>query len=414
MNWWMDRSPVKDCNGIIADGAIRSGKTVAMSLGFVFWAMETFEGKNFIMAGKTISSFKRNVLQNLKLMLTSRGYRWLHHLSGDTPNMLEVTRKGRTNYFYIFGGKDEASQDLIQGITAAGAFFDEVALMPESFVNQATGRCSIAGRKWWFNCNPAGPMHWFKTGWIDHIRDKKLVYLHFTMEDNLSLEETIKADYRSMYAGVFFLRYIKGQWAVAEGLIYTMCTKANYYTDEERPVALKSIAQKYIAVDYGTTNPCVFLEIWDDGETIWVDREYRWDSRSEEARRTGNPQKTDAQYADDMEEFMGTAPEEQCTIIVDPSAASFIVELRNRGFYVKPANNEVLDGIRVVATLLAQKNIKINKSCKGLRSELQSYAWDEKAAERGEEKPIKQMDHGVDALRYFCFTILPSWRTEIV
>jgi PBSX family phage terminase large subunit len=122
MNWWMDRSPVKDCNGIIADGAIRSGKTVAMSLGFVFWAMETFEGKNFIMAGKTISSFKRNVLQNLKLMLTSRGYRWLHHLSGDTPNMLEVTRKGRTNYFYIFGGKDEASQDLIQGITAAGAF----------------------------------------------------------------------------------------------------------------------------------------------------------------------------------------------------------------------------------------------------------------------------------------------------
>ena len=360
MNWWMDRSPVKDCNGIIADGAIRSGKTVAMSLGFVFWAMETFEGKNFIMAGKTISSFKRNVLQNLKLMLTSRGYRWLHHLSGDTPNMLEVTRKGRTNYFYIFGGKDEASQDLIQGITAAGAFFDEVALMPESFVNQATGRCSIAGRKWWFNCNPAGPMHWFKTGWIDHIRDKKLVYLHFTMEDNLSLEETIKADYRSMYAGVFFLRYIKGQWAVAEGLIYTMCTKANYYTDEERPVALKSIAQKYIAVDYGTTNPCVFLEIWDDGETIWVDREYRWDSRSEEARRTGNPQKTDAQYADDMEEFMGTAPEEQCTIIVDTSAESFILELRNLGFYVKPAINEVLDGIRVVATLLAQINIKIN------------------------------------------------------
>ena len=157
----------------------------------------------------------------------------------------------------------------------------------------------------WFNCNPAGPMHWFKTGWIDNRKKKKLVYLHFTMDDNLSLSEAIKADYRSMYAGVFFLRYIKGLWAVAEGLIYTMCTDKNYYEDEERPIELKSISQKYVTVDYGTSNPCVFLEIWDDGQTIWVDREYRWDSRSEEARRTGNPQKTDAQYADDMEEFMG-------------------------------------------------------------------------------------------------------------
>ena len=411
MNWWMSESPVKDFDGIIADGAIRSGKTVAMSLGFVFWAMETFDGQNFIMAGKTISSFKRNVLQNLKLMLTSRGYHWIHHLSGDTPNMLEVTRKGKTNYFYIFGGKDEASQDLVQGITTAGAFFDEVALMPESFVNQATGRCSVAGSKFWFNCNPAGPTHWFKTNWIDKKRDKKLLYLHFTMEDNLSLDDAIKDRYRSMYAGVFFLRYIKGLWKVAEGLIYTMCTNRNYYTDEERPEALKAVAQKYIAVDYGTANPCVFLEIWDDGETIWVDREYWWDSRSEEARRSGEPQKTDAQYADDMTEFMGTEPEDQCMIIVDPSAASFIAELRKRGFYVKPADNEVLDGIRMVATLLALGNIMINRACKGLRSKMQSYAWDDKAAERGEEKPVKQKDHGADALRYFVKTILPSWRT---
>lgn len=411
MNWWMSESPVKDFDGIIADGAIRSGKTVAMSLGFVFWAMETFDGQNFIMAGKTISSFKRNVLQNLKLMLTSRGYRWIHHLSGDTPNMLEVTRKGKTNYFYIFGGKDEASQDLVQGITAAGVFFDEVALMPESFVNQATGRCSVAGSKFWFNCNPAGPTHWFKTNWIDKKRDKKLLYLHFTMEDNLSLDAAVKARYQSMYAGVFFLRYIKGLWKVAEGLIYTMCTDRNYYIDEERPEALKAVAQKYIAVDYGTANPCVFLEIWDDGETIWVDREYWWDSRSEEARRSGEPQKTDAQYADDMTKFMGTEPEDQCMIIVDPSAASFIAELRKRGFYVKPADNEVLDGIRMVATLLALGNIMINRACKGLRSEMQSYAWDDKAAERGEEKPAKQKDHGADALRYFVKTVLPSWRT---
>ena len=154
--WWADSSPVKDAEGIIADGAIRSGKTVSMSLSYVMWAMERFDGENFIMAGKTISSFKRNVLQNLKLMLTSRGYKWIYHISGDLPNMLEVTRKGKTNYFFIFGGKDEGSQDLVQGITAAGAFFDEVALMPESFVNQATGRLSVEGSKMWFNCNPAG------------------------------------------------------------------------------------------------------------------------------------------------------------------------------------------------------------------------------------------------------------------
>lgn len=408
--WWADNSPVKDAAGIIADGAIRSGKTVSMSLSFVMWAMARYDGQNFIMAGKTISSFKRNVLQNLKLMLTSRGYHWIYHISGDFPNMLEISRNGKTNYFYIFGGKDEGSQDLVQGITAAGAFFDEVALMPESFVNQATARCSVEGSTWWFNCNPAGPMHWFKLNWIDKRKKKRLLYLHFTMDDNLSLSEKVKERYRSMYVGVFYLRYIKGLWAVAEGLIYTMLTDANLYSDEERPPALKNIASKCITVDYGTTNPCVFLEVWDDGTTLWIDREYRWDSRSEEAQRTGNPQKTDAQYADDMETFMGPEDQDWCEIVIDPSAASFIAELRSRGFYVTTANNEVLDGIRVVGSLLARRMIRINRKCKGLTGEMRSYVWDDKAAERGEEKPMKQKDHGPDALRYYCYTKLPKWR----
>lgn len=409
LNWWTDNSPVKDYEGIIADGAIRSGKTVSMSLSFVFWAMESFNGENFIMAGKTISSFQRNVLTNLKTMLRSRGYHCIHHISGETPNMLEITRKRVTNYFYIFGGKDEGSQDLVQGITAAGAFFDEVALMPESFVNQATGRCSVEGSKFWFNCNPGGPLHWFKVNWIDKRMKKKMLYLHFTMDDNLSLSEEIKARYRSMYVGVFFLRYIKGLWSVAEGLIYTMFTDQNLYCDEDRPVALKSVGTRSIAVDYGTTNPCVFLDIWDDGETLWVEREYRWDSRSEEVMRSANPQKTDAQYADDMADFMGSAPENQCEIIADPSAASFIQELRGRGWLVKAADNEVLDGIRKVSTMLANRKIRINRNCKGLIAEMQSYVWNDKAAERGEEEPVKQLDHGPDALRYKVNS-LPTWR----
>lgn len=408
LNWWMGTSPVKDYDGIIADGAIRSGKTVSMSLSFVFWAMENFNGENFIMAGKTISSFQRNVLTNLRTMLRSRGYKCLYHIAGETPNMLEVSRRGVTNYFYVFGGKDEGSQDLVQGITAAGAFFDEVALMPESFVNQATGRCSVDGRKFFFNCNPGSPVHWFKLNWIDRRKQKNLLYLHFTMDDNLSLSEKIKASYRAMYAGVFYLRYIKGLWRAAEGLIYTMFTSKNMYTHLED--AIRHTAVKSITVDYGTTNPCVFYEVWDDGQTLWVEKEYRWDSRSEEAMRSGHPQKTDKQYADDMAEFMGTAPEDQCMIIVDPSAASFIQELRGRGWVVKEADNEVLDGIRKVSTLLETGRLMINKrNCPGLVSEMCSYVWDDKAIEHGEDKPVKQQDHGPDAIRYRV-NALPKWR----
>lgn len=426
LNWWTKDSPVKDMDGIIADGAIRSGKTVSMSLSFVFWAMSSFDGQNFIMAGKTISSFQRNVLTNLKTMLRSRGYRCIHHLSGETPNMLEVTKGKTTNYFHVFGGKDEGSQELVQGITAAGAFFDEVALMPESFVNQATGRCSVTGSKFWFNCNPAGPLHWFKVGWIDksigYLGKKKtkalkaagkeiknILYLHFTMDDNLSLDEEIKKRYRSMYAGVFFLRYIKGLWKVAEGLIYTMFTKsANVYNDETRPKGLEYLSTRTIALDYGTTNPCVFLDIYDDGDTIWVDREYRWDSRAEK-----QGQKTDSQYGDDMVAFMGDNPDLQCDIVADPSAASFIAELKGRGYVVKPADNEVLDGLRVVAALFQLGKLKVHERCAGLITELRSYVWDEKAAQNGDEKPVKQLDHGPDALRYYCMTKLPAWRRNI-
>lgn len=408
LNWWTDTSPVKDMVGIIADGAIRSGKTVSISLSFVFWAMSAFSDQIFIMAGKTVGSFRRNVLDTLLPMLRSRGYTVDEYRS---DNLLVITRGKVTNYFYVFGGKDEGSQDLVQGLTAAGGFFDEVALMPESFVNQAVARCSVTGRKLFFNCNPGSPIHWFKLNWIDKRKQKKLLYLHFEMDDNLSLSEEIKKAYRSMYVGVFYLRFIKGLWRAAEGLIYTMFTDANLYDQlDERT---RHISTKSIAVDYGTTNPCVFYEIWDDGQILWVENEYRWDSRSEEARRSPNPQKTDAQYADDMAAFMGSRPEDQCMIIVDPSAASFIQELRSRGWVVKEADNEVLDGIRKTGALFAKHQLQVNRrKCPGLIGELQSYVWDDKAAEKGEEKPVKQLDHGPDAIRYKVNS-LPNWRIAV-
>ena len=400
LNWWCKDSPVKDSDGIIADGAIRSGKTVSMSLSFIMWAMSSFNGENFAMCGKTIGSFRRNVLSGLKMMLHSRGYTVADHRA---DNLVIITKGDVTNYFYIFGGKDERSQDLIQGITLAGVFFDEVALMPESFVNQATGRCSVDGSKYWFNCNPNGPYHWFKTGWIDKREEKHMLYLHFTMDDNLSLSEKIKERYRSMYTGVFFKRYILGLWAMAEGIIYDMFNPDVHVTDQEQELYPSG---RYISIDYGTQNATVFL-LWEKSllGTWCCTKEYYYSGRDK------GKQKTDAEYADDLKAFVGKKKIK--SVIVDPSAASFIAELRKRGFVVIKAKNSVEDGIRLVGTLLNQKRILFYKCCVNTIKEFASYIWDDKAAEHGEDKPVKQHDHCMDAVRYFCTTVLGAQMARI-
>lgn len=403
LNWWCDTSPVKDHDGIIADGAIRSGKTLSMSLSFALWAMSTFNGQNFGMCGKTIGSFRRNVLIWLKLMLKSRGYKVIDHRA---DNLVVISKGDVENNFYIFGGKDESSQDLIQGITLAGVFFDEVALMPESFVNQATARCSIDGSKFWFNCNPDGPYHWFKCNWIDKRKEKKLLYLHFTMDDNLSLSEGIKARYRSRYTGVFFKRYILGLWCMAEGIIYDMFdTKRHVKPITE--IAYKLLdGSRYVSIDYGTQNATAML-LWSKGvDGIWYCiREYYYSGREEKK------QKTDAEYADDLEKWLdGTKIK---ALIVDPSAASFIAELRKRGYKVIKAKNDVEDGIRLVGTKLNLGKIIFSSSCINAIKEFASYVWDEKAAERGEDKPVKENDHAMDAVRYFVYTILNNQTARI-
>ena len=402
LTWWRPESPVHDKDGVIADGAIRSGKTLSMSLSFVMWAMCTFNGCNFAMCGKSIGSIRRNVVTTLKLMLRSRGYQ-VQDKRAD--NLLIVRRGGAENLFYLFGGKDESSQDLIQGITLAGAFFDEVALMPESFVNQATGRCSVDGSKFWFNCNPANPMHWFKVGWIDAIkledpeRRKNILYLHFMMDDNLSLTEKVKTRYKGLYTGVFYSRYILGQWVAADGLIYDMFGEGNIVKDADVPVGLVNhpATRRYIAIDYGTSNATAFLDIYDDGQHIWVLREYYYSGRDKMR------QKTDSEYADDLIAFGGDGV---IFNILDPSALSFKTELRKRGLRVKDADNEVLDGIRMTATLFATGKLLIHERCTNLIAELQGYLWDDKAQQRGVEQPVKVNDHACDALGYFCKTIV--------
>jgi phage terminase, large subunit, PBSX family len=395
LTWWMPESPHHDKDAIICDGSVRAGKTASMSFSYVVWAMDTFNGQQFGMAGKTIGALRRNVIGPLKQMLASRGYQ-VEDRRAD--NLLVISRGYVTNDFYLFGGKDERSQDLIQGITLAGMFFDEVALMPQSFVNQATARCSVDGAKLWFNCNPAGPYHWFKVEWLDQLEQKNALHLHFTMEDNPSLSERVKERYRRMYSGVFFKRYILGLWVMAEGLIYDMF-------DPEPggkhvvPTVDRPYSQFYVSVDYGTQNPMAF-GLWGLYNGTWYKvKEYHYDGRAK------GRQKTDEEYYADLVRFLGDI--QPRAIIVDPSAASFIATIRKHGKYtVMKAVNDVLDGIRNVATALVQGLIKYNDCCKETFREFASYVWDEKAADRGEDKPLKQNDHQMDGDRYFVHTVL--------
>ena len=389
LTWWCPSSPVKDKDGIIADGAIRSGKTLCMSLSYVLWAMESFNQQNFGMAGKTIGSFRRNVLFWLKLMLKSRGYQVTDHRS---DNLIVVSKGDTQNFFYIFGGKDERSQDLIQGITLAGMFFDEVALMPESFVNQATGRCSVTGSKFWFNCNPENPRHWFKVNWIDKCAEKNIIYLHFTMDDNLSLSEKIKERYRSMYVGVFFKRYILGLWCVAEGLVYSMFDEEKHVTDEHMSGALEYV----VSIDYGTVNP-FSAGLWAfDGKYSQREAELYYNSR-EVGKRVD-----DEAYYKMLKELIGDR--KVSCIIIDPSAASFIEVIKKYGEYtVRKADNDVLDGIRVVTTMLNKGLLKIYKDCTTCINEFGLYCWDE---EKNNDTVIKENDHAMDDTRYYVYTFL--------
>ena len=393
--------PYTKYDAIIADGAVRSGKTSVMSLSFFLWGMGNFRNCSFAMCGKSVGAVQRNIITPLLGITYLREHFEIKYNRAD--HVIVARRGTRENRFYLFGGKDESSAALIQGITLAGVLLDEVALMPRSFVEQALARCSVAGSKLWFNCNPEGPEHWFRKEWILKPEKHNALHLHFTMDDNPSLTEEIRERYKSMYSGVFYERFVLGRWVMSEGLIYDMFDPdANTYADESAPASLHFSGVRTIACDYGTTNPTVFLDIYDYDGTVYVDREYRWDSREEQR------QKTDEDYADDMDAFVGDS---QCAIIVDPSAASFIAALRRRGLYVVPADNDVLDGIRRTATLLQRRKILINKSCTPLLGEMGTYLWDEKSCKLGVDKPLKERDHGPDALRYFVNS-LPDWRFE--
>ena len=385
MLWWA-RPEYAACEAVICDGAVRSGKTLAFGLGFFFWTMQSFDGKSFGLCGKTAAALRRNLLAEVLPRLRELGYRCEEKRS---ENSLTVRYGGRENRFLLFGGTNEGSAAHIQGVTLAGALFDEVALMPRSFVEQACARCSVTGSRLWFSCNPEGPQHWFYREWILRAKERNALRLHFTMEDNPGLSRCIRRRYEMAYSGTFYRRFILGEWVEAEGRVYDFFAPQH----DARPLPRGEAERRRVSVDYGTVNPTSF-GLWEKhGETWYRTAEYYFDSRTEKR------QKTDAEYAADLKAFIGTRTVER--VIVDPSAASFIEALRREGIRAVKADNDVRSGLRVTADLLKQGRIAICRNCENALREIADYCW----AGDGRDAPRKENDHAMDDLRYFAMSV---------
>lgn len=388
LGWWCSSSPYQDKQGVIFDGGIRSGKTICMGLSFVLWAFCFFDNESFALCGKTIKSIKRNLV--LELLPLLHGF---HAELKSTENKLVLSAAGIKNEFYLFGGKDASSAALIQGMTLAGVLFDEAALMPRSFVEQALARCSVEGAKFWFNCNPENPAHWFYREWIEKKAEKNMLYLHFTMEDNPSLSESTKKRYRDLFSGVFYERFVEGKWTVSEGLVYPFA--ADICCD--KPAG--EFAEYAVSCDYGTVNPASF-GLWGRQGSTW----YRIEEYYYAAKETG-VQRTDEEHYRALEILC--ADRDIVRIVVDPSAASFITLIKKAGRYaVLPAQNRVADGIRQVSSALKEGRIKICKNCRDTIKEFGLYKW---SGDRTRDVPVKEHDHAMDDIRYFVSTLLPEY-----
>lgn len=406
LTWWTDESPYHDLNGVIAEGAIRAGKTIIMGLSFILWSMQKSSDINYAICGKTVASTRRNIIEPLIEMLKQRKFKVIYR---KTEGKLIVIKNNNKNTYYIFGGKDEGSASLIQGITLGGVLFDEVALMPRSFVEQAMARCSVNGSKYWFNCNPEGPQHWF---YVEHIlkwKEHKYIRIHFCLEDNPSLSKERIDNYKSLYTGIFYKRFILGEWAFANGIVYDMVTDENFYynSNRESVVPIKIIEndiKPYYGVDFGTANPQVYLEVYKYVDyakkemCFYVENEYYWNSRKKLM------QKTPDEYVSDFNNWC----KEFSYLIIDPSATPLKAAHRKYGHNVINAKNNVEEGIIGLSTLFANKMIKINKdNCPNLCVELGLYRWNEKKLNNGVEEVLKENDHCCDALRYAIMTSTP-------
>ena len=312
------------------------------------------------------------------------------------------TEKAGMNRLYgrdvwFVGAPDVSAVSTIQGSTLALAYVDEATNLPEPFWKMLESRLRVPGAKLLATCNPEGPAHWLKKDYIDKP-GLDLVHWNFSLEDNPTLDEKYKEQLKASYTGMWYNRYILGEWALAHGAIYDCYDKDNEYQNP-----YPSPSYYIVGVDYGTTNAtaCVLCAV---SPRLWpqirVEAEYYYDS----AKRGRS--KTDQELVRDIKEFIGY--KNVSAIYVDPAAASLKIALRQSDLPVLDANNDVLLGIKICSKFIAGKNIVIHRGCTTLREHLQSYAWDPKAADRGEDKPVKKNDHICDALRYAVCSAFPT------
>ncbi len=371
-------------------GAVRSGKTFASIIILIDLINNSPPGDGMVV-GVSRGTIQRNIVKDLYNFLG-----W----PMPTENRTTVSMYGRNIHF--IGCKDERSVSVIQGSTLAFAYVDELPKIPRPVFKMLQSRCSIKGARIVVTGNPEGPRHWVKTEYLDN-KDIDIKHFKFVLEDNPSLDQKFKDDIRKEYTGVWFKRFILGEWAAAEGLIYDSFNEDNMYEGSHHNPAY------YIAgIDYGTSNAtcCLLAAIYPKGfPKVKIVKEYYYDSRV-----TGRG-KTDSELAIDVYEMLKTCPNLR-TLYVDPSALSFRLELERKNLPVQEADNDVINGIKTVSTMMYNKQICVNRSCKNLIDSIYSYIWDDKAAEKGEDAPRKEFDHASDALRYLIYTEFPNSEIE--
>lgn len=389
LTWWLPSvSPFADCDGVIAEGSIRAGKTIAMIDSFITWSLKTFNGENFILGGKTMGALKRNVLNPMFQILTSKGISY-KYIRSDDPRV-EIGN----NIYYVFGGDNEKSQDKVQGLTAAGAYLDEVALMPKSFVDQVMGRCSVDGAKYFFNCNPGHPKHWLKTEIIDHPKEKNFLVLHFTMDDNLSLAEKVKERLKRMFSGVFYLRYILGQWVVAEGLVYEDFNEEKHVISREKvnEMIQNNKFHTYIgAVDWGYTAPMA-------GGIYGLPRGEIKAVKIAEFYKTKQQTEDVANWFLEWESKLG---KNLRVIYCDSAEPDRIVTLRKMHLRAKNGVKEINAGLNTVMAMHKNDQYLICEDCVNTINEKLTYSYPEKDDPKAKkDEPLDENNHAMDEERY--------------
>lgn len=399
----------------IWDGSVRSGKTIGSLLRWLVFVSRAPRGGALVVVGKTYDTVARNVFGPLGDP----------ELFGPAARLVKYTRGaptatilGRT--IEVITANDARAEARLRGLTAAGAYVDEATLIPEAFWDQLLARLSVPGAQLFATTNPDNPGHWLRKKFILRQGELNLRYWHFTIEDNHSLDPAYVEALKAEYVGLWYRRFILGHWVQAEGAVYDMWDPEQHVVnDAQMPRILRWIA---CGVDYGTTNPFAALTLGvgepePDGHTrLYLAGEWRWDSK---LRRKSL---TDIEYSQKLRGWLAKHPNphEPAVLgvhpewtVVDPSAASFLQQLFRDGITPVKANNDVADGIRNVASLLGRGLLKVHESCSGLIDEIGGYSWDDKAAEKGEDKPIKADDHSLDAARYAIHTTEALWRPYV-